>query len=202
MIINPLTETDLALLHSKFVVPMVVQEMLRGLEPLDDVAEYSMHDILGELQPDTALLCIALCAQHVGAHTAHLPIGKMLELHAERIVDEYGALWLAYERSNITIDDEQVAELLVHIPEDLEAMGDMLLALCGDLEEDHAVSAILCDILGTEAHMHMEFAEMKLEKLAILDTELEDAIPVTAAISGGNVVAFPQYRKQMAARKL
>ena len=202
VITNPLSHKELAALHAKFVVPLVVQDMLRGLEPLDDVAEYSMHDILGELQPDTALLCVALSAQHVGAHTAHIPIGKTLQIRAERIVDEYGPLWLAYEQGRAQMDDAAVADLLTHIPEDLEEMGDLLLALCGELEEDHAISAILCDILGAEAHMHMEFAEMQLEKLALLDSEPPE-LPSTAQnepVGGDNVVPFPQYRKQSMAR--
>lgn len=203
MIINPLTEKELALLHAKFVVPLVAHDMLRGLEPLDDVAEYAMHDIMGELQPDTALLCVALCAQQVGAQTAHLAIGKTLQSQAERIVGEYGPLWMAYERGEIEMNDEAVAELLANIPEDLEAMGDLLLALCGELEEDSAIAAILCDILGAEAHMHMEFAEMQLETLSLLDDELPELPAEQMSMEAqGNVVPFPQYRRQLAARKI
>ena len=201
VLINSLNNAERAALHAKFVVPLVVQDMLHGLEPLDDVAEYSMHDIIGGLQPDTALLCVALCAQHVGAHAAHVAIGKTLQGRAERIVDEYGPLWLAYEQGRAKMDDAAVADLLAHIPEDLEEMGDLLLALCGELSEDHAIPAILCDILGAEAHMHMEFAEMQLEKLALLDTELPE-LPAQAQPKGDNIVPFPQYRKQPAARKI
>lgn len=199
--IHPLNNAERAALHAKFVVPLVVQDMLRGIEPLDDVAEYSLHDMIGGLQPDTALLCVALCAERVGAHAAHRAIGKTLQGCAERIIDEYGPLWLAYEQKRACMDDAAIAGLLVNIPEDLEEMGDLLLALCGELEEQHAVPAILCDILGAEAHMHMEFAEMKLEKLSLLDTERPE-LPVQTLPKGDNIVPFPQYRKQPMAKRL
>lgn len=196
--INSLNKAELAALHAKFVVPLVVQDMLRGVEPLDDVAEYSMHDIIGELQPDTALLCIALCAQNVGAHSAHLPIGKTLECCAGRIIDEYGPLWLAYEQGRMDGDDKTIAGLLAAIPEDLEEMGDLLLTLCGELGEHHAIPAILCDVLGAEAHMHMEFAELKLEQLAMLDHEKPEQPRQIQLKGGSNVVIFPQYRGKTA----
>lgn len=201
--IDSLTKQELAALHAKFVVPLVVQDMLRGVEPLDDVAEYSMHDIVGELQPDTALLCVALCAQNLGAHLAHLSLGAVLQGCAERIIDEYGPLWVAHEQKKAQMDDLAVANVLVNIPEDLEEMGDLLLALCGELEdEQQAVPAILCDILGAEAHMHMEFAEMQLEKMALLDRDSPELPELPAQAAGDNVVAFPQFRRPQLARKL
>lgn len=201
--IDSLSKQELASLHAKFVVPLVVQDMLRGVEPLDDVAEYSMHDVIGELQPDTALLCVALCAQNLGAHLAHLSLGAVLQGCAERIVDEYGPLWVAHEQKKAQMDDLAVANVLVNIPEDLEEMGDLLLALCGELDEEkHAVAAVLCDILAAEAHMHMEFAEMQLEKMALLDREFPDIPEQPVQATGGNVVAFPQFRRQQLARKL
>lgn len=204
MSIDSLNKQELAALHAQFVVPLVVQDMLRGIEPLDDVAEYSMHDIIGELQPDTALLCVALCAQNLGAHLAHMSLGAVLQGCAERIIDEYGPLWLAHERNDKRMDDLSVAQLLVNVPEDLEEMGDLLLALCGELDDEtQAVGAVLCDILGAEAHMHMEFAEMQLEKMALLDRETPEvrAEPLPGAVSD-NIVAFPQFRRQAIARKI
>ncbi len=183
---NSLTDTQLAQLHVKFIVPLAVGEMLAEKEPLDDVAEYTLHDLIGSLQPDTALLCLALCAQHIAAHTDFLPIGRALGAEAEKIVTEYGPLWLAHEEGQSGINDQVVRDMLTHIPEDLEAMGDLLLATCGELnDEAFAIPAILCDILGDQAHMHKEAAERQLEDMAY-----EGSVGALQQ-ERGNVIAFP-----------
>lgn len=53
---NSLSAHDLAKLHAKFVVPIVIDQMLCNKEPLDDVAEHAINEIFAELCPDTALL--------------------------------------------------------------------------------------------------------------------------------------------------
>jgi hypothetical protein len=184
-IMQTMKDNELAALHAKFIVPVVMSRMLNNLEPLDDVAEYMLHDMIGGHQPDTALLCIALCAQNVAAHVSHLAIGRMLSIEANRIVEEYGPLWLSHATSSANIDERRVADALGNTPEDLESIGDMLLAVCGELGEDKRVAAVLSEILGSEAHMHMEEAEALLDDMFIPDT----AADLT------NVVMFPGARR-------
>jgi hypothetical protein len=177
-IMNVLSDNELAGLHAKFVVPVAVSRILNRLEPLDDVAEYMMHDMIGSLKPDTALLAIALCAQHVAAHSTHLPIGRMLAVESARIVDEYGPLWLKSERGGRKAHDIDVEP--AHTAEDLESLGDLLLTTCGELGNGHENVATLCDILGSEAHMHHEEAQAQLDSLYIPEND-----------AAHNVVMFP-----------
>jgi hypothetical protein len=183
-IMHSLNDNELAALHAKFIVPVAMSRMLNNLEPLDDVAEYMLHDMIGGHQPDTALLCIALCAQNLAAHAAHLPIGRILTIEANRIVEEYGPLWIRHAKNGLAIDDRKLGNALSHVPEDLESIGDLLLATCGELGEDRRAAATLAEILGSEAHMHMEEAEALLEEMFIPDT----------AADLGNVVMFPGVR--------
>ena len=178
--LKELNDNELAKLHAKFVVPVAVDQMLHAQEALDDVAEYTMHDIIGSLQPDTALLCIAMCAQHVSAHCGHLLIAHALRAEADMVVNEYGPLWLANEAGAQNLREEEIIRLLRHIPEDLEALGDLLEATCAELDENAPIPAILCDILMTQARAHMEFAELELATLGLLPLEKED-VPAGAA---------------------
>lgn len=184
-----LTDHELAKLHARFVVPIVVDQMLRDEEPLDDVAEYAMNEILFELCPDTALLCLAMCASHIAKATGSLPAGKALAVQCEQIITEYGPLWLAHEQNPETIDNDMVRETLSFIPEDLEALRDLLEATMADLEEDHCIAAILCDILSLQAEHHLTMAEIELNNLNLRP----QSRPVVelAKTHGDNVIPFP-----------
>ncbi len=197
---NPLSDQDLAKLHAKFVVPIVIDQMLKDEEPLDDVAEHAMIEIFTELCPDTALLCLAMCAQHIARDTHHLPVGKALGMEAEKIVEEYGPHWLAHEANPDNLDNSAVVDLLVHIPEDLECLRDLLEATMGELEEDHSIAAILCDILSLQADYQRDMAEIELQQLN-LAPQSRPVLEVVESSGGDNVIAFPfsaKQRRQMA----
>lgn len=183
-IMHTLKDNELAALHAKFIVPVIVSRMLNNLEPLDDVAEYMLHDMIGGHKPDTALLCIALCAQNLAGHASHLPIGRMLTIEANRIVEEYGPLWVRHAANSVDLDERQVGDALNHTPEDLESIGDLLLATCGELGADKHTAAVLAEILGSEAHMHKEEAEALLDEMFIPDGSTDLS----------NVVMFPGAR--------
>lgn len=183
--IRALTDDDLARLHAKFVVPLAVSGMLRGDEELDDGAEYALQDIIAQLQPDTALLCMALCAQHIAIGTSHVPVGRALGLEAGKLVEEYGPLWLAHEAGKPDIDPDMVDAAIAEVPGNLELMRDLFEAACGVLGEEMAVPAILCDILARQADMHREYAELALDRVYYSEK------PGTPTAAGSNVIPFP-----------
>lgn len=76
---EPLDNVHIQALENDFILPIVIRQMMQGLEPLDQIAALTMHDILEELEPDTALLCIALSARKIALHCAHMPAAGMLE---------------------------------------------------------------------------------------------------------------------------
>lgn len=191
-----LGSTDLAKLQAKFIVPIVVDQMLRDEEPLDDIAEQAMNDILSELQPDTALLCIALCARHIASSANHMPEGKALAIEAEKIVDEYGPLWITYEQNEQSMDPVIVREILSYIPEDMESLYELIENLQSALEEDHCIAAILCDILCGQIEIHAIETEKQLQALNLSPQErqprhfLQEQQPKQTYTD--NVIAFPQ----------
>lgn len=186
---STMSDNDIAKLHARFVVPIVIDSMLRDEEALDDIAEYAMNQIIDELRPDTALLCLALCCQRIAPYINHLILGKTLQLEADKIVAEYGPLWLAHECGHDNLDESDVLNLLVHIPEDLESIADLLDTVIDSLEEYHSVPAILCDILCVQARIHKENAELELQFVSA------DRHKVRGGTTGDsdNVIDFPLH---------
>lgn len=188
---NTLSDHDLERLRAKFILPMIVEQMLSGEEALDDVAEYAINDILFELCPDTALLCLALCSLHIASSTRHLLVSKALSIEAKKIVDEYGTFWLAHEQNPDHFNDDEIASLLVHIPEDLESLRDLLEATLSGLDEEHSIAAILCDILSLQAGDHKDIADLELRSLD-LQPQSRPVVAENIENYGDNVIAFPQ----------
>jgi hypothetical protein len=181
-----LSDQQLALLHTRFVVPVITGQILRGNERLDDVTEYGFNTVLSDLEQDTALLCIALCAQNLSAHCGKLPAARMLRIGADKIVEDYGALWLATD-SGTPVDEDHITTALSFIPEDLEAMAHLLEATLADLPEDSGIAAKLCDLLAAQATAHIDIAERKLE---------QHRLPVNRrAAMKGNVIEFPTMQR-------
>lgn len=191
-------ENDVAKLSARFIVPIVVSRMLHDEEELDDIAEHAMQEILAELHPDTALLCLALCARHIAAHTPNVPISRALAAETETIIADYGPLLLSFEHLDIPAEaSEDIRDLLHHVPEDLEALADLLDATLDELNEEHSIAAILCDILGTQARMHQEYAELELARYETAQPfqaagiTTSQATPEEARYQGDNIIPFP-----------
>lgn len=174
-------------LRTDFVVPLIVAQMLAKLEPLDEVAEYTVHDILGDLKPDCGLLCVALCAAEIAGHYPRTPIAGVLALEAERLIGEFGSLWLRHATGGGPDSAQLVRESLVHIPEDLEVLADLLDATQADLPEDDIIARTLCDMLALQARAHSENAEDELHQISLARLS-------RSATRGGNIVPFPGRR--------
>ncbi len=192
---NRLSDQDLALLHTKFVVPIVVGQILRGDETLDETSEYVLNTVIADLQADTALLCVALCAQRLAAHCGHLPVARMLRAEADRVVEEYGAPWLARNRgADIAAGDAM--KMLGYLPEDLEAMAHLLDATLGEMQQQKSPAGRLCDLLAVQAHEHMDDAEAQLQRLQVKrgHRARQGELALAQNESVVNIVPFPARR--------
>ncbi len=181
-------DKDLATLCVDLIIPMVVGDMLAGTEELDDVAEYTIHEMIGEMAPDTALLCVALCAQRIAGRFGNIPTCHALDIESNRIIEEYAPLWLAYKNKNTDLSDKEIRDLLVYIPEDLEALGDLLDTIQASLARNDNIASYLCEILAVQAHAHSEAAQTRLEELnmPVASRDGAHALPGT-----DNVIVFP-----------
>ena len=172
---SALTDQQLATLHARFVVPIAVQMILNDTEQLDDACEAALHECLSELSPDTGLLCLALCTQHVAAFARQSPIAKMLGISAARIADDYGAALLAEAGGNDgRLSDQDAITLLHQIPEDLEELATLMDAVLAQ-SDPHSPEGLLCDILSVQAMVHAERAGHELAELSFLNHKKRDA---------------------------
>lgn len=213
--LGQLVDKDLAALHAKFVLPLIMDDILNDLEPFDDIAEQAINDMLDEYRPDTALICIALCAQRLAAHVDHTTVSQPLMIEANKLVADYGSVWLAYDYAHEQgmvkqIETSAIEDVLVHVPEDLETLGCLLDDVMDALGEEHYMAAILIDILAQQAFIHQENAETELallrqERSTDLAQQASGAAParttaphqaiMTASYEqcGSNIIAFPSH---------
>lgn len=193
-----LNDQQLATLHARFVVPIAIQMILNDTEQLDEACESALHECLSELQPDTGLLCLALCAQHVAGAAPVSPIVKMLAISAARMADEYGAALLAESgRGAEPLSDCDALLLLQQVPEDLEELATLLDAVLAQADP-HSPEGLLCDILSVQALVHAERAGHELAELSFLNPEKHTARPSrqtpmrTLERLAENVIVFPR----------
>lgn len=188
-----LSDHDLASLHVQMVAPMVVADLLNGREAFDDVAEYALNDLMCGLDADSALLCVALCAQRISAASQHIAMGRLLGLEAERIVEDYGPLWLIQQHAPDLVDQVAAIELLTYVPEDLEAIAHILDATLAELVDSNLVAAGICDLLALQAHEHVDTIEAEL-----FATDIEPASQIVLEFNRpgmGNIIPFPAFRR-------
>lgn len=183
---RPLNEQDLALLESKLMLPFIVGQMINGLEPFDQIAEFTLHDIISQMEPDTAFLCIALCASRIAYFHKQLPIAAVMGIEAENMVDDYAPLWLAHARGE-DVDIDEARALLENLPEDFESLEVLLRTTQISFANEENVTAILCNVLAIQAESFKAYTE---NYFGIESEPDENAL--SSFTYGDNVIVFPQ----------
>lgn len=195
---NALSMDDFSRLQAYLVVPVIVGDIMMGTEPLDEEARYALHDALSEIDPDSALLAIALSAQHVAAaFVGKIPVAVAVKYEAEKMLHEYGPEWLSNYHGG-PVDESALYDMLSTLPEDLEGIADLLDAMNASITQD-ADAKGLCEILSIQARAHMDIAEYILSELDASLSDEGDATGDTVAATqtqtySGNVIPFPQNR--------
>lgn len=186
-------------LEKKMIIPVAIAEIVAHQSPLKETAEYEIHLALSEMDPDTALLAIAVSAKIlVHQYFAVSPISHAVDMEAGHVINEYAPIWLDYQ--NIGPMPARVyADLLNTMPEDFEALADLLDAFRADLddlgEKGNAIDTI-ADILSIQARAHIEICAFVLDEIkdkvpsafGCIDQKPAVAIPFHGA---DNVVLFP-----------
>lgn len=190
-----LTNKEVATLTNKLQVPAVVGDILNGNDTLTDEVQYALHEVISDLQPDSALLAIAVSAAKIAKiYESASPGMRVLRGECLRIIDDYGALWLKNAR-NENMDGDSVLDILAHAPEDLEGLAELLELGMVFLKAKDTQAAALCEILYIQAGAHAmiadEFIAVANEAAARADT----ALPAMPALMADNVIPFPvQHR--------
>jgi len=196
-----LNDKDLAILMTQLEVPMVIGAAIeKGAEMQDDI-HYALHDLLSEMQPDTALLTIALSAKTIAKAYCGTGSGaEIVAMECDRIIEEYGPLWLENSRRG-KINNNYLVGILENIPEDLECMDELIDINLSYAAFDNPAVAEICEILQIQAGAHAIIAEEFLsvmEMAAHQNKKCRPPVPknlsaanAIADMSTGNIVMFP-----------
>lgn len=203
---NAVSKEDVARLHTYLVVPVAVSDAILSAAPIDGDTQYAMHMALSEIDPDSALLAIALSAHRIAVDFAHeIPVAAALKMESQKIIDDYAPEWLANYHNHPVCGDD-LYDLLKHVPEDLESLADILETLQASLRDPQDPAYTLCSVLAVQARAHMEIADYVICELeAEREGGLEDfdgicsyQNPTLYSPAGfeNNVILFPVHKRR------
>ncbi len=203
---SAVTKEDVARLHAYLVVPVAVSELLMDAAPIDGDTQYGLHVALSEIDPDSALLAIALGAHRIAVDFAKdIPVAAALKMESDQIIQDYAPDWLA-NYHNHPVCGDALYDLLSHVPDDLESLADLLETLQTSLKDPQDPAYTLCGILAVQARAHMEIADYVLSELdAEINEEITDhdgvcAFPTPTLYAdeqpGNNIILFPVHRRR------
>lgn len=193
-----LNKKELASVANRLQVPLIISDILAGEGELTDDVHYGLHSVISDLQPDSALICIALGGLKIAnAHHVASPGLAVLKIQCESIIDDYAPLWLQ------NAEDEDVAEhdaldALSNVSEDLEGLSDLLTLAVDSLQLKDADASALAKILSIQAKAHAVIADELFGALyAEVTGEIEEEkiAPVIAGNMNDNVILFPAKRQ-------
>ncbi len=202
-----LTTAQTEQMKQQLIVPLAVSDILKHNIHVEPDMQYGMHMALSEVDPDSALLAIAICAQDLAKQTIRqVPIAAALEKEASEILSHYGPRWV---RNNVNspISTAHYEEILETVPEDLESLADLLDALQADLPAGHSNVTTIANILSIQARAHMEIADFVLAEIAYekqhtgqapsfayhnqSDEDTAGSTQSEESFAGNNIIVFP-----------
>jgi hypothetical protein len=205
---SAVTKEDVARLHAYLVVPVAVSDALLAATPLDGETQYGLHVSLSEIDPDSALLAIALSAYRIAQDfSKDIPVATALKMEADKIIQDYAPEWLAHYHAH-PVQGDDLYNLLSHVPEDLEAMADLLESLQASIRDEDHPAHTLCSVLAIQARAHMEIAdyvltELENEEVANLmdDGDFDGVCKIAPQAvvnnpAGDNIILFPMHRRR------
>lgn len=171
-----------------------IEQIVSGERQYCDLTQYGLHSELSNLQPDSALLAVAIGALDIVQGLSDLPFPtlKILGFECERILEEYAPLWLENARTE-AVNPDSVLELLSTIPDDFGSLIELLHLVSELITETHDIEASLLDILKVQSSSHALIAEEYLDVLSTTDENISDEpLYIEAAhIPNDNIIQFP-----------
>lgn len=194
-----LNNKELATVANRLQVPLVISDILSGDGALTDDVQYGLHAVISDLQPDSALLSIALGGLKIANlyHKASPGIA-VLKMQCESIVDDYATLWLQNAQLE-EIDEHETMDALSRVSEDLEGIGELLELSQAFLQSKDQTASELAKILAIQAKSHAIIADEFFGALYTKMTQDIAQMPkMPAALAGkeiaSNVIPFRQRK--------
>lgn len=185
-----LSDRDLAKLTNTLQVPLIVQDILDGQASLAPDVQYGLHEILSNYQPDSALLCIAISARKIAAQFINRsPNMAVLKMECDRMIADYAELWLSHAEED-HLDDNVVFDTLEQIPEDLEALAELLDINMPVLRAHSDDIAGVAETLAVQARAQVLIADTFID---LMDQDSDDDFEPQQTLQAynDNVIQFP-----------
>ena len=187
-----MNDQDLAYMVNALEVPVAIRDILsdKSAGDISDEMHFALHDAISDMQPDAALLTIALSARHIiFAQGMLTPSLQVLEMECKRLIADYAHLWIEEARTPGSVGDTAILSALMTVPEDLEGMADMLQTASDFMLESEQKAQTLLTILHVQARAHSLIAQSFVE--AIEEDKSDDIIATQLIATSENVIAFP-----------
>ncbi len=186
IISNKIDNIDIGKLYSYFSLPFTVKELLSSKKKLEDDEEYALHEILSEMQPDCALIAIALCARHIANHINNNRGGNLLS-HSAFIIGEYAPTWLSNAENNNN-NDYIFQDMLMDIPEDLSLLSVLLTGCASKYHDKQNPVAKICNILAVQAASHSDIAQAYLDAIKKSEEKSEKGYNIPIINTEDNII--------------
>jgi len=181
---------QLALLKNKIHIPMVVRDLLSTHQEPSRETNYALHEMMGNYQPETALLCSAFVMKEITNYNDEQQDDlSFLDMECERIIERYSARDdLAQE--NPELWEETQIQMMGKIAEDLDGFIE-LISLCKlsfEITAPHI--AKILDIFDVQLQCQLMIIDEVMERLV----SQEKSKPIQCNITGydaDNVIMFP-----------
>ncbi|MCD8498434.1 MAG: hypothetical protein LRZ85_10450 [Alphaproteobacteria bacterium] len=137
-----MNDQSLALLINRLELPLVVRDLMEQEGVLASDMGYTLHVVLSDMRPDTALLAIAATAQMlVGGMKNPSPGDAVLHGLCARVIEDYAPRWMATYGNEDAVQDF-LLEIFGRVESDLLSLHD-LLKTASALQKDEKIAKIL-----------------------------------------------------------
>lgn len=196
--VNMLNKKELATVANRLQVPLIISDILAGEGELTDDVHYGLHSVISDLQPDSALICIALGGLKIAnAHHVSSPALAVLKIQCESVIDDYAPLWLQNAEEE-NVNEHDALDALSNVSEDLEGLADLLALAVDSLQSKDADAAALAKILSVQARAHAVIADELFGALySEISADIAEEPKIESVIASGmndNVIPFRQKR--------
>ncbi len=180
-----------ALLKNKLQMPLIVRDMLvTNQSPADD-ANYALHEMMSDFQPDESILCSAFVMQEMASIRNIDPSDlKLLNMECERLIERYSARD-ELSKENPQLWEDSQSEMMSVIAEDIEGFLELISSCNMAFKITSPKTAALLSIIITQlkAQLMIIGEVIYMMETAKCDTKFSN-MPFNDHVTD-NVIMFP-----------
>ncbi len=165
-----MSNQSMAHLINKLQAPLIVSDILTGRDQEDDTI-YALSTLISDMQPDAAILAIALSMRAIIApYLFASPSLQMTEIECTRLIEDYSQSWINAPLGANTAPTTAI-DILEDAIDDLVYMQELLELNTNFLSAKDIVGADLCRLLSQQVAAQKSIAEHYIKVLSDIDNE-------------------------------